>query len=109
MSKVICGVLAFFLFIGVIGFGGSYLNWWGYNYFAPKYESTRRDVMIQSRAYSEATVRALYEYKLQWNRAKDPNEKAIIKAAALHEFEIFDKDRLPPDLLTWLNQLEEDN
>ena len=80
------------------------MNYFGFvnvAFFAPKYEGVRRDVMIESRYYSEATVRELYRMKRQYDTADSDAAKATIGAAARHEFGIFPEDRLPPDLAAW--------
>jgi len=82
-------------------FGGYYAT----AYFSPKYEAVRRDTMIESRAYSEATIRELYRFKRQYEAAQTPAEKQTIVAAARHEFEIFPQDRLPADLAIWFQQI----
>ena len=74
-------------------------------YFAPKYEAVRRDVMIESRAYSEATTRRLYDLKRQMAQAKSEDEKATIRAMARHEVQAFDASRLPHDLRTFAEQV----
>lgn len=89
----------------VIGFGLNFFGFASFAFFAPKYEGVRRDVMIQSRAYSEATTREMYRLKLQYQQAKTDDEKATIRAMTLHEAQAFDKDRLPEDLRTFIEQL----
>jgi hypothetical protein len=86
-------------------FGIAYGGYAMYAYFAPKYEGVRRDVMINSRFYNEATVRELYRLKEQYDAAKTDEERATIAAAARHEFVIFPRDRLPPDLRFWFAQI----
>lgn len=98
------------VFAGIIGFaalifGLNYLGFMQTAFFAPKYEAVRRDTMIESRAYSEATTRQMYRLKLQWQQAATPDEKATIRAMALHEAQAFDKSRLPVDLQTFITQL----
>lgn len=100
------GLLFFALVVIGIAFAGASLDLWGYGYFAPKYEAVRRDVMIQSRAYSEASTREMYRFKLQYVQAKSDDERNTIKAFALHEATSFDRDRLPLDLQAFLEQLE---
>jgi hypothetical protein len=90
------------LLLSVI-FGLNYFAYGTFNFFAPKYEATRRDVMINSRAYSEGTIRELYRLKAQYEAA-DPIAKATIAAAARHEFQIFPQDRLPADLQGFMMQ-----
>lgn len=84
------------------------LNMFGflnYSYFAPKYEAVRRDQMIESRAYTEGTIRELYTMQRQYQSAKTDDERATIAGAARHEFSIFPKERLPGDLQAFLNQV----
>lgn len=83
-------------------FGLSYLGYLGDAFFAPRYEAIRRETTIESRAYSEATVRELYRLKMEYEQTQDVNARATIVAAARHEFEIFPQDRLPADLRAWM-------
>ena len=78
-----------------------------FSFFAPRYEAVRRDVMIESRYYSEATVRELYRLMRQYRAATSDEGRATIRAVALHEFSIFPKDRLPDDLRVWFAQLDQ--
>jgi hypothetical protein len=90
--------------IGAI-FGLNYLAYGNFAFFAPKYEAVRRDVMIESRAYSEATTRQLYRLKLQYQQAGSDAERATIRAMTLHEAQAFDRDRLPADLRNFVQQM----
>lgn len=85
--------------------GASVGSYYLYAFVAPKYESTRRDVMIESRAYSEGAVRELYTLQRQYQIAKSDDERATIAAAARHEFSIFPKERLPVDLRVFMAQI----
>lgn len=102
-------IAAMLISIVVIGLGlvalifGSY---WAYAYFAPKYEAVRRDVMIESRHYNEASIRELYRLKRQHDAAKTDEERATIVAAARHEFSIYPEDRLPADLHAWMQAIK---
>lgn len=91
--------------LGALGFGGHYLHIWRLSIFAPMEEAIRRDVMIESRAYSEATTRRMYELKLQYETSPNDDAKATIRAMALHEARAFDKGRLPRDLQIFITQL----
>jgi hypothetical protein len=106
MTKAFFGIVGSILIIGAIVFGLNTVGFMSFQYWAPKYEGVRRDVMIQSRAYSEATVRELYRLKLQYAQAKTEEEKNTIKAFTLHEATSFDKARLPPDIVSFLRELE---
>lgn len=84
-----------------LSIGGYHL----YAYLAPKYEATRRDVMLESRAYSEGQMREIYRLKLQYQQVKDDDERATIRAMAMHEASAFDRSRLPFDLQSFIQQL----
>lgn len=98
-------VLVGLIGLGSLGFGLEYVGMTKFGFFAPKYEAIRRDVMIESRAYSEATTRQFYNLKLQYQQAKSDDERATIRAMALHESAAFDKARLPADLQSFLAQI----
>lgn len=106
MEKTIFGIVGSILLIGAIIFGLNAVGFMSFAFWAPKYEGVRRDVMIQSRAYSEATVREMYRLKLQYAQARTQEEKNTIKAFTLHEAAAFEKARLPPDIVTFLRELE---
>lgn len=84
-----------------LSIGGYHL----YAYLAPKYEATRRDVMLESRAYSEGQTREIYRLKLQYQQAKTDDERDTLRAMALHEASAFDRSRLPFDLQSFIQQL----
>ena len=98
---VIGGIAAFF--VGI--FALSYFGYANFAFFAPKYEAVRRDQMIESRSYTEGTIRELYTLQRQYQSAKTDDERATISAAARHEFSIFPKERLPGDLQAFLTQV----
>lgn len=86
-------------------FGLNYIGYLNVAFFAPKFEGVRRDVMIESRAYSEATTREMYRFKLQYQQAKSDDERFLIRAMVLHESQAFDHARLPLDLRQFVDQL----
>lgn len=100
-------VIGVLLFITLLGFGINYAAMQQTAFFSPKYEAIRRDTMIQSRAYGEAETRAMYNYKRQFIQAKTPEEKAAIRAMAVHEADALDRSRLPEDLQIFINSLGE--
>lgn len=98
-----------FCFIAVIAigaiFGLSVGGYYMYAFLAPKYEATRRDVMLESRAYSEGQTREIYRLKLQYMQSKSDDERATIRAMALHEASALDRSRLPFDLQSFIQQI----
>lgn len=105
LPRVFLAVVVTFIFIGSLSFTAHYLGIVRMSIFAPMEEAIRRDVMIESRAYSEATTRRLYELKIQYDTAPNDEAKAAIRSLALHEARAFDKKRLPRDLQVFLVQI----
>lgn len=101
LVMAICG----FVCLCIIGFGLNYFGYSSFAFFAPRYEAVRRDQMIESRAYTEGTIRELYTLQRQYRAAKTDEERATISSAARHEFSIFPKERLPGDLQLFLAQI----
>ena len=76
-------------------------------FFLPRQEAVRREVMIQSRAYNEATIRKLNEMRLQYTQAKSDDERKAI-AATVRQYTAgidFDTDRIPSDLQAFVQQM----
>lgn len=96
-----CALLAIGIVVGVA---------WGvyalYATFAPKYEGVRRDVMIESRYYTEATIRRLRDLKIQYDATPVGSPaRPTLANAAKHEAAVFPRERLPLDLRNWLASL----
>jgi hypothetical protein len=105
VPRVFFMVICALLLICSIGFCLRYFGYANFAFFAPKIEAVRRDQMIESRSYTEGTIRELYTLQRQYQAAKTDDERATIGAAARHEFSIFPKERLPGDLQAFLNQV----
>lgn len=101
------------LVMGALGIGGlcatafgvNYFAYGSFSFFAPKYEAVRRDVMIESRAYQEATIRRIYDLRLQYETADNDAARATIRQVVLHEVRAFDRTRLPRDLQAFINSM----
>jgi hypothetical protein len=98
MLQVIGGVVV----VGAVIAGISYVAYLGASFYAPKYEAIRRDQMIQSRSYTEGSIRTLYNLKRQYEQAKTNEERGLIAATARHEFSIFPQERLPTELKVFM-------
>jgi hypothetical protein len=85
-------------------FGISYLGYLSYSYFAPKYRAVDAQVFKESEQYNEGMVRDLEELELDYIKADD-TQKATLKSIILHRFEVYDENRLPPDLRMFYNDL----
>ena len=103
MKDVLSGIVIIALVIAGL-FGLSYFGWATYNYFAPKYEQTRRDVFEKSRAFNEGMIRDLENLKMQYGQAT-PEQQAGLRAMILHRFSVYPTEQLPPDLQLFYSQL----
>ena len=99
------GVLGVFVLVIAAMVGLSIGGYYLYAFLAPKYETTRREVMVNSRAYAEGETRNLYRLKIQFEAAPTPEAKQTIQLAARHECEAFDRSRLPFDLASFCNPM----
>jgi len=103
--KAVFGIVGALALTVVVCFGLNYAGLMSYGFFAPRYEIVRRDTMIQSRAYSEAQTREMYGFKRQYLQAKTDDERATIRAFALHEADAGNRELLPIDLQVFINSL----
>mgnify|MGYP001581458593 CR=1 FL=1 len=106
MKNIGLMIVAPVLLAGTV-FGASYLALQHNSYFAPKYEALRRDTMLQSRAYGEATTRELYRLKLQYQKAATTDHRDTIKAMILHEVRSGDPTLLPFELQNFITEIGE--
>jgi hypothetical protein len=82
----------------ILGLAGiSFLSYQGYKYFAPRYEQVRYDTFKNSQTYNDGMLRDLVELQQEYVKAND-EQKAGLKALIIHRFEVYDINRLPPDL-----------
>jgi len=85
--------------------GLGYISYMAYAFYAPKYEQVRYDTFKQSQAYNDGMIRDLQELKRDYIAAND-EQKGALKALTLHRFEVYDINRLPPDLRSFYYTLE---
>jgi len=98
-------ILALLLVTGLTWFGNS-LGLWQFSFFAPRIEAVRYNTFQQSQSYNEGMIRDLEDIQLQWNAAT-PEQKSVLRAVALHRFEVYPLDHLPPDLQNFYQQLKD--
>ena len=105
--RVFFAIVFVIVLLGAIAFGLRYLAYSNTAFFAPRNEAIRRDVMIQSRAYSEASIREMYNFQRQYLAATTETEKNAIKAMARHVASGYDINRLPADLQGFVRSIQE--
>jgi hypothetical protein len=107
MFKTIFALVCAVALIGAAAFGLNYAGYLGTAFFAPKYEAVRRDTMIQSRAYSEASAREMYRFRREYQAAATDEQRAAVRAFALHEADGMDRSLLPADLQAFIATLDQ--
>jgi len=97
ISAVVVGWIAFVI---VAMFG----SFWSYQYFAPRYRAVDNEVFKQSEQYNDGMIRDLENLQMDYVNA-DRDHKDAVRAIVLHRFSVYPKDRLPPNLRNFYNDL----
>jgi hypothetical protein len=103
--KVILGGIGLFLLVIAIGWGGQAYDLFYYSFWAPKYESVKRDVFKQTYSYTQGNTQEARNYMMRIIVEKDPNAKICLKDAFLHQF-ANDKKMFPQDIQDFISNLE---
>lgn len=88
-----------------VGFGLQEFDLFSFSFFAPKYEAVHRKVFEQTPSYVQGKVQDLSNYKLQYELAKSPEDKASIKAVVGSQFANMDDKYIPDSLLSFLHEM----
>lgn len=102
--KVSVNIALMVIGVFLVIFGLSYFGLNMDRFFAPKQEALRRQVFEKSNSYNSGMVRDLENIQMQYNAAT-PEQKAGLRAIAIHRFEVFPKESLPSNLANFYNQL----
>jgi hypothetical protein len=93
-------VLVILPLIGGLG----YLSYLAYAFYAPKYEQVRYDTFKQSQSYNDGMLRDLQDLRMEYIKAND-EQKAAIKAIAIHRFSVYEVEKLPIDLRAFYQEI----
>jgi hypothetical protein len=104
MKNNILGSLFFALCAGLLLFGLPYYSFKLYEYFNPKYTEVDSKTFKESVQYNEGMVRDLESMQIQYINATE-TEKESIKPIIMHRFEVYDTEKLPPNLKKFYDQL----
>lgn len=73
-------------------------------FFAPKVVAVQNKTFHESQAYNDGMIRDLENIKREYQSAA-PAGKDALRATAIHRFEIYPRDRMPPDLQNFYDSL----
>ena len=76
-----------------------------YQYFAPKFESVRRQVFEETKSYNQGMIQELQNMQFDYQRTTDKNAKAALAQIILHRAADYDEDHLPADLRVFIQEL----
>lgn len=99
------GIFSFLIFCLLVGAGFTFIAFYSYQYWAPKYEQVRFDTFKQSQAYNDGQIRDLQDLKIEYIKAND-EQKVALKAIIRHRFSVYDVDRLPVDLRSFYQEIK---
>lgn len=96
-AGMLAWIVGFMLLVFSLGFLGDYLDLIKLGFFSPRIEQVRYNVFKQSQSYNEGMLRELEETRLNYIKA-NPDQKLALRSIAIHDFEVYDVTKLPPDL-----------
>jgi hypothetical protein len=88
-----------------LNFAGNAFGFWQYSFFAPKIVAVQNKVFQESQPYNEGMIRDLENIQRQYVTATGDSKEAL-RQIALHRFEVYDINRLPPDLQNFYRSIQ---
>ena len=86
--------------IGVAAFFLNAMGWVSFDFWAPKYENTRRTVFEESASHVHGKRQYLTRLWGEWKQA-DPSHRLTICAVARHEASTLNPEHLPESIRNW--------
>lgn len=93
------------LLICVMGFAIQGTDFLLFKYFAPKYESVRRETFEKSKAYNQGVIQEIQSMQFQYEQA-DPNHKAALATIILRRTADYDLNLMPVDTRNFIEKLK---
>ena len=104
MKDVLIGFLIIVAFVVMIMFILPAMGLYQIQFWGVKYADANRQVFEHSKSYTHGTIRDLENLKLEYSRAKTPEEKAAILDVVHHRSADFNQGELPTDLREFVGQ-----
>ncbi len=89
-----------------VGILGMYMNWWSYNYFAPKFAQTQSKVFHNSPEYIHGKIQMLTALEERYVVA-NPTQKAALRSVIIDEFNQYNGP-MPSNLKQFYNKIEQE-
>lgn len=105
-ASIYVGVLALCLIVVMaLGFVVQGYDLSMFKFWAPKYENVKREVFENTQSFVQGKVSYLTTLRFQYSQASGDERKAL-RSLILSEASTINDDRLPPDLVVFINQLK---
>lgn len=106
ISEIGVIILSLIIIVGLT-FGGNYLGWWNYNFFAPKYAQTQEKIFTHSVEYKQGKLQELQDAENHYYTAT-PTQQAAMRSFLIDEFAAY-HGTLTPQLQSFYNKLQQSN
>lgn len=104
MKGIFRGFLVIVAFVAMITFILPAMGLYQIQFWGVKYADANRQVFEHSKSYVHGNVRDIENLKLEYSRAKTPEEKAAILDVLHHRTVDINRDELPADLREFVGQ-----
>jgi cytochrome c biogenesis factor len=82
------------------------LEIFGIKFWGVRKENVKREVFEQTQSYVQGKIQELTKYRLEYNKAKDEDEREYYRETAITSMANVDENKLPADLRQFLNELK---
>ena len=96
------GVLVLMVAISLILNAVGFANW---AFYAPRVAQVQTNVFHNSQQYNEGMIRDLENIEQEYQHSTT-EEKRTLRALAIHRFEVYPIDQMPPDLQNFYRGLQ---
>lgn len=106
--KVLGAMLAFVLFVYILGFLATGGDLAIYRFWAPKQEAARREVFVQTQSYVQGKIGNIARMRVEYESAgaDDQAHKQALRTMILTEASQISPDQLPPDQRAFVASLK---
>ena len=108
--KPILGILGGFFVIFLLGFILQTMDYVSFNFWAPKYEDTKREVFENSKSFIEGKRQTLSKYRLEYLKSDDELERKALASTIRSQASGLEVSKLDePELEKFINEILKGN
>lgn len=103
--KDFLAILGVIILVCLLAFGLAFGSYELYAFFQPRYVAVQNKTFQQSQQYNEGMIRDLENIRREYLAATTQEQKDALRAIAIHRFEVYPENSLPPDLDSFYRSL----